>query len=151
MKKEKILVPVSFSPTICSHLDYSLQMAKTLDARIVIANILKLRDVKPIKHFKRQGHEIDESLYIQELKSERTEILNTYFLKNPFPKDRLRYHFGLGDPAMELLKYIIFESIDLVILGDICPKEQPSSVATKLFNKCPATVICYRDEKHRSL
>ncbi len=56
----------------------------------------------------------------------------------------------MGNPIDELLKLVLEESIDVVVMG---PKGRTDlehvlvgSVAEKIFRRSPATVISYRDE-----
>ena len=58
--------------------------------------------------------------------------------------------FVVGNPWDELLKLIVAEEIDVVVMG---PKGRTDlehvlvgSVAEKVFRRSPATVISYRDE-----
>ena len=144
MKEKKILVAVDFSHNPQPHLYYSMQMALTLNASIVISHILENRDVKTIRHLQSQGIEVNEFDYIEQLIQQRKMVFDDFFSGQTFPQDRVTYHFGLGSPVTELLKLILIEGIELLILGESKSYWQPSSIGTRLFNKSPVTVVCFR-------
>ena len=59
--------------------------------------------------------------------------------------------FFVGNPIEELLKAILDQDIDVVVMG---PKGRTDlehilvgSVAEKIFRRSPATIISYREEK----
>jgi nucleotide-binding universal stress UspA family protein len=59
--------------------------------------------------------------------------------------------FQIGNPIDELLKLILAEDIDVIVMG---PKGRTDlehilvgSVAEKIFRRSPATIISYRGDK----
>jgi nucleotide-binding universal stress UspA family protein len=68
-----------------------------------------------------------------------------------YPREKVRLEFRVGSPIDELLKLILAENIDVVVMG---PKGRTDiehilvgSVAEKIFHRSPATIISYREEK----
>jgi nucleotide-binding universal stress UspA family protein len=97
------------------------------------------------------GYEVDGKHYIQNIKDERRHMLERITSTTDFPRDRIRTIFSVGNPIDELLKLILEEAVDLVVMG---PKGRTDlehvlvgSVAEKIFRRSPATVISYRDPK----
>jgi nucleotide-binding universal stress UspA family protein len=77
------------------------------------------------------------------------QILEGIISASGRPRERIRTVFAVGNPMDELLKLILAESVDAVVMG---PKGRTNlehvlvgSVAEKIFRRSPATVISYRD------
>jgi nucleotide-binding universal stress UspA family protein len=77
-------------------------------------------------------------------------MLETIADQAHFPGLKIRAIFRVGNPIDELLKLIVEEAVDVVVMG---PKGRTDlehvlvgSVAEKIFRRSPATVISYRDE-----
>ena len=68
-------------------------------------------------------------------------------------RDSIKLILEVGNPIDELLKIIIDENVDLVVMGVKGRTDLEhiliGSVAEKLFRRSPVTVISYRDEKNR--
>jgi nucleotide-binding universal stress UspA family protein len=69
-----------------------------------------------------------------------------------FKDENLKTIFKVGNPIDELLKIIIEEKVDTVVMGVKGRTDLESvfvgSVAEKMFRRCPVTCISYRDEKN---
>ena len=67
--------------------------------------------------------------------------------------DAIKLILQVGNPTDELLKIIVKEKVDLVVMGVKGRTDLEhiliGSVAEKLFRSSPVTVVSYRDEKNR--
>ena len=68
-------------------------------------------------------------------------------------RDSIKLILQVGNPIDELLKIIIAENVDVVVMGVKGRTDLEhiliGSVAEKLFRRSPVTVVSYRDEKNR--
>ena len=61
--------------------------------------------------------------------------------------DAFEYRLLAGDPAMELLRLILEEQIDLVVMGTKTRELRhifTGSVAERMFRRCPVPILSYR-------
>ncbi|MCP4344787.1 MAG: universal stress protein [Desulfobacterales bacterium] len=149
---KKILVALSLTDMSKGKFFYTANLATCLDADIVAVNIINSRDVEAVSQIVSMGFEVDGEHYIQGVKNERGKILQEIVDESSFPADRVSVMFKVGNPIDEILKIIVREEIDMVVMG---PKGRTDlehifigSVAEKLFRRSPVTIVSYRDEKH---
>ena len=97
------------------------------------------------------GYEVDGEHYVESIRNERKALLEGYVSKTSFPAERLKVRLPVGNPLEELLKTIVREDVQMVVMG---VKERSDlehifvgSVAEKIFRRSPVTVVSYRDEE----
>ncbi len=149
---KKILVALSLTDMSKGKFFYVAKLATCLNADVVAVNIINSRDVEAVSQIVSMGYEVDGEHYIQGVKEEREKILQQIIEESSFPAERIRVIFKVGNPIDEILKIIVQEKIDMVVMG---PKGRTDlehifigSVAEKLFRRSPVTIVSYRDEKH---
>jgi len=147
---KKIMVAVAFSPYTEGIFKYAARLASSLDADLVIANIINKRDVKAIMRLVQQGYEVDSDDYVRGMTEERQLILNQLLQNNDLDPKRIKIIFKVGNPVNDLLDIGVTENVDMIIMGI---KAQNSlehvligSVAEKVFRRSPITVVSYREE-----
>ena len=147
---KKVMVALAFSEYAAGTFKFAAQFARCSDAELIVASVVNARDVESVRTISAMGYEVDGEHYVQSIKDERRRILDSITAQTDFPRDKIRTIFLLGNPIDELLKLILEESIDVVVMG---PKGRTDlehvlvgSVAEKIFRRSPATVISYRDE-----
>ncbi len=149
---KKIMVALAFSDYSAEEFAYSSDLATTLNADLVVGNIINQRDVSAVNRIATMGYELDSEAYVESLIKERQELLDEMIQAAAFPKDRLTILFKVGDPVGELLKIIIKEKIDLMVMGIKGRTDMEylfvGSVAEKLFQRSPVPIISYRDAKN---
>ncbi len=149
---KKILVALGFSEYAEGIFDYSAKLAKSLDAELIVANVINSRDVAAVASVASMGYEVDGKHYVSTLKEERKKKLEEMQNKSAFKGENLKIIFTVGNPIDELLKIIIEEKVDTVVMGVKGRTDLESifigSVAEKMFRCCPVTCISYRDEKN---
>ncbi len=145
---QKVMVALAFSDYAEGIFKFAANIARCADAELIVASVLNARDVESVRTISAMGYDVDGEHYIQNIKDERRRILDEINANAEFPPDRIRTIFLVGNPIYELLKLIVDEAVDVVVMG---PKGRTDlehvlvgSVAEKIFRRSPATVISYR-------
>jgi nucleotide-binding universal stress UspA family protein len=98
------------------------------------------------------GYEIDGEHYVDGIKEEREKMLEQFRATSSLDPENVRLIFKTGNPVDELLKLIVQENIDMVVMGvkgrTGLEHVLVGSVADKLFHNSPVPVISFRDEKN---
>jgi nucleotide-binding universal stress UspA family protein len=150
---KKIMVAVGFSEYAEGIFKYSDKLADKLGAELIVANIINSRDVEAVTAITNMGYDLDPERYIKELKAERQSAFEAMAKNAAVSRDSIKLILKVGDPLDKLLKIIIEENVDLVVMGIKGRTDLEhiliGSVAEKLFRRSPVTVVSYRDEKNR--
>lgn len=145
----KILVPIAFSKYSKGIFEYAAQMAESLDAELLIVNVINERDLRAVERITSYGYNVDEEHYISSIKEERTEQFNELVKGSPLSEEKITFGFRCGNPADELILLVIQEEIDLVVMGTKAKTELEhiftGSVAERLFRRCPAPILFHRE------
>jgi len=146
-----IMVAIGFSSYSEDTFRYAVELARKFDADLLVASVINSRDVEAVRSVASMGYEVDGEHYVESIRNERKALLEGYVSKTSFPVDRMKVHLPVGNPLEELLKTIVREDVQMVVMG---VKERSElehifvgSVAEKLFRRSPVTVVSYRDEK----
>ena len=150
---KKIMVALGFSEYAEGIFNYADRLAAKLGAELIVANIINSRDVEAVSAITNMGYDLDPERYIKELKEERRGAFEEIAKSASLPEDSIKLILKVGNPIDELLKIILDENVDLVVMGVKGRTDLEhiliGSVAEKLFRRAPVTVISYRDEKSR--
>jgi len=148
---KKILVPLTLTPDSEGLFNYAAQIAALLNAELIVASIINSRDISAISMVTSLGYKVDSEHYVDGVKAERKEILEQFLGKSSFDRKNMRTIIKVGNPVDELLKLIVKEDIDMIVMGVKGRTDLEhilvGSVAEKLFRRSPVPVISYRDEK----
>ena len=146
----KVLVALAFSEFAKGTFTFAADFAQCTNAELIVASVVNERDVESVRTISAMGYEVDGEHYVKSIKAEREQILKDITSSSDLPRDRIRTIFMVGNPLDELLKLIVEEEVDVVVMG---PKGRTDlehvlvgSVAEKIFRRSPATIISYRDE-----
>lgn len=146
----KLLVAVAFSPYTEGIFRYAAQLATRLDADMIVASIINERDVAAVRRVSDMGYEVDGEHYVGDIKKERHNKMDQLISDCGFPPERINTVIKVGNPVNELLKIIISEEIDMVVMGVKGRTDLEhifvGSVAEKLFRRSPVTIVSYRDD-----
>jgi nucleotide-binding universal stress UspA family protein len=146
---KKILVPIAFSKYSKGILEYAADLAQATGAELIVANVINQRNLDAVDKITSFGYKVDISHYLETFKQERLDELNKMLRDLTLPDEKVTYTFCIGEPANELLKIVVDQEIDMVVMGvkanDIS-HIFTGSVAEKMFRKCPATIVSYRDD-----
>jgi len=146
----KVLVALAFSDYARGTFMFAADFAKCANAELIVANVINVRDVESVRTISAMGYDVDGEHYVQNIKAERTRLLEDIIADSDIPPERIRTVFVVGNPMEALLNLIVEEAIDVVVMG---PKGRTDlenvlvgSVAEKIFRRSPATIISYRDD-----
>jgi nucleotide-binding universal stress UspA family protein len=146
----KILVPIAFSKYSQGILRFAANLAGPLGAELRIANVVNERDLEAVEKIASFGYKVDGDHYIKTIQKERVEKLDEILAEIDFPEDKYSFTFLAGDPTTELLKLVITEDIDLVVMGTKNKDIRnifTGSVAERMFRKCPVSIVSYRGKE----
>ncbi len=148
---KKVMVAVGFTEYSEGLLAYAARIAETMQAELLIVNIINVRDVEAIGSIAAMGYEVDSEHYVSGIKEERQQALNAILAKILLPAEKIRAIFQIGHPVDELLKIAMHEKIDLLVMGvkgrSNLEHVLVGSVAEKVFRRSPVPVLSYRDTK----
>ena len=148
----KVMVALAFSEYSAEEFGYASGLAVSLNAQLVAANIINERDVSAVNKIVAMGYKLDSESYVKGLIEERQTKLDDMVQAAAFPKEKLTALFKIGNPVDGLLKIIVEENVDLVVMGIKGRTDLEymfvGSVAEKLFQRSPVPIISFRDAKN---
>jgi nucleotide-binding universal stress UspA family protein len=146
---KKILAPLAFSPYAEGILRFAADLAKAFGAQLAVVNVINERDLEAVRKITAFGYKVDTEHYLQTLIQERRDELSKLLARVGLDEEAVDFHFEVGNPAEKLLQLVVKENFDAVVMGvknrDIRTLFT-GSVAERVFQRCPVTVISYRDE-----
>ena len=147
---KKILVPIAFSKYSKGILTYAADLAESTGADLLVANVIDKRNLEAVDKITSFGYKVDIEHYLETIKKERRAELNIVMESLTLPDEKVTFTFCVSDPTNELLKLVVDQNIDMVVMG-VKTKDIrhifTGSVAERMFRKCPVTVVSYRDEE----
>jgi nucleotide-binding universal stress UspA family protein len=152
MGQQKTILVAMAATAYCQGIfDFAASLATDLDAKIVVASVINERDIAAVRQIAAMGYQVDGENYTTDVKSARKQDIDTIIARSDFPQQRVRTIIKVGNPVDELLKLVVAESVDLVVMGTKGRTDLEhiftGSVAEKMFRKSPATIVSYRNEK----
>ena len=146
------MVALDFTSYSKGTFDYAVKIAKNLNAHLVVASIINSRDIAAVEMVTSMGYEVDSDHYVEGIKAERKSTLNNFLEHSDIDREYIRLIFKVGNPTSELLKLIVTENVDLIVMGVKGRSDLEhifvGSVAEKLFRRSPVPVLSHRDEKN---
>ena len=150
---KRILIAVAFAPQAQDLLSYAAGIAAELGAEeLIAASIINTRDVEAVSTISALGYDVDGDNYVSSIKAERGDLLDSYAKTTAFPPEKIRLVLKVGDPVEELLKIVVKEQVDLIVMGTKGRTNLEyalvGSVAEKIFRRSPVPVLSYRSKEH---
>jgi len=149
---KKILVALAFTPYSEGIFNYAVKIAQSFNAQLIIGSIINSRDVSAVAKIVSLGYDVNGDHYVEDIRKEREALLEQFLAKSSFNRENIRTIIKVGNPTEELLKIIVKENINLVVMGTKGRTDLENvfvgSVAARLFHRSPVPVISYRDEKN---
>ncbi len=149
---KKIMVALAFSEYAESIFGYAVTLAKRLDAELIVASIINVRDVQAVGTISSMGYEVDSEQYVAKIRNERQSKLEKFIKAYAFPADKIKTVIRVGDPVDELLKTAVTENVDMIVMGIKGRTNLEymfvGSVAEKMFRRSPVPIVSYRDPKN---
>jgi nucleotide-binding universal stress UspA family protein len=144
----KILVAIAFSKYAPDIFNFAAQLATDLDAQLVVANVINIRDVEAISSVESLGYSVSTDDYKKDVTKERKSQLAELAAKISFPKEKMHTIIKVGHPFDALLKIIEEESVDMVVMGTKGRTDLEyvmlGSVADKMLRHSPVPVVSFR-------
>lgn len=146
----KILVAMASTEYCQGIFNYATTLAGALDAEILVASVINSRDISAVRQVAAMGYEVDGDNYAADIKATRKQDIDAIITDSAFPRERVQMILKVGNPIDELLKIVIRESVDMVIMGTKGRTDLEhiflGSVAEKMFRRSPATIVSYRND-----
>ena len=143
------MVALGFSDYAEGTFAFAADLAKSLDADILVASIINERDVEAVQTISAMGYDVDGEHYSEGIRNERKDLLARFQNELDFPRERVDVTFRTGNPIDELLKLCVEQSVDMIVMGVKGRTDLESvfvgSLAEKIFRRAPVTVVSYRD------
>jgi len=147
---KKIMVALDFTSYSKGTFDYAVKIAKNLNAHLVVASIINSRDISAVAMVASMGYDVDGEHYVEGVKTDRENMLNDFIEHSDIQRDHVRVIFRVGNPTIELLKLIVSENVDMIVMGVKGRTDLEhifvGSVAEKIFRRSPVPVLSHRDD-----
>jgi nucleotide-binding universal stress UspA family protein len=149
MKKvNKILVACDLSNYSVQAVDYAADMAESVDAELVIVNVINQRDLEMVEKVSQQTDKITVSNYIRETRENRSEEIAKVLAASNRDPAIYRTVFRTGVPFREILAAIEEEKADLLVMGTKGRTDLEDvlfgTTAQKMFRRCPIPLLSIR-------
>jgi nucleotide-binding universal stress UspA family protein len=148
---KKLLVATGCSDYSRGLFRYSINLARSMEAEIIVASIINSRDVDAVSRISSLGYEVDGEHYVEGVRQEREKYISRLLQEENAIPDKVRMVILVGNPIDELLTLSVKEKVDMIVMGikgrtDLA-KFFVGSVAEKVFRRSPVPVLSFRDEK----
>ncbi len=145
----RILVPIAFSRYSQTILNYAAELAEPIGAELFIVNVINERDLQAVNKIASFGYKVDSKNYVDIIEKERKDEIKRLTGQLTLADDKVSFSLLVGDPTSELLRYIVENRIDLVVMGlranDI-KHVFAGSVAERMFRRCPVPIVSIRGD-----
>jgi len=146
---KKILAPIAFSRYSQNILNSAAELAEPIGAELFIVNVINERDLQAVNKIASFGYKVDSESYVDIIQRERKEEINRLTGHLTLADDKVSFSLLVGDPTSELLRFIVENQIDLVVMGlranDI-KHVFAGSVAERMFRRCPVPIVSIRGD-----
>ena len=144
----KILVAIAFSKDSSAIFEYAAKLATDLDAQLLVANVINIRDVEAIGSVESMGYSVSSDDYIKDVTKDRRSQLAEMATTISFPKEKMHTIIKVGHPFDALMKIIEEEGVDMVVMGTKGRTDLEyvllGSVADKMLRHSPVPVVSFR-------
>ena len=149
MKKvNKILVACDLSNYSIQAVEYAADMAESVDAELVILNVINQRDLDMVEKVARHTDKITVSKYVSENMEYRSEEIAKVLAASKRDPALYRTAFRTGVPFREILAAIEEEKVDILVMGTKGRTDLEDvlfgSTAEKMFRRCPIPLLSIR-------
>jgi len=147
----KIMAAICFSKYCAGTLELAAMIADKFDAKLVLVNVINVRDVEAVSTIESMGYSVQTKQYIEGVEEERISEFEKMVDRFHFPHDHVKIILRVGHPYEELMKVIHEEEVDMLVMGMKGKTDfdhiHVGSIADKLFRHSPVTVVSNREKK----
>jgi nucleotide-binding universal stress UspA family protein len=147
-----ILAAIDFSPYSSQVLRLAVNLARMLQARFVVVNVINRRDVDAMEMVQRTYPGLTVSKFIQDATAERLQLIEKMLLEEGAESLDVKKRVTVGVPFKEILKAAAEEKADLLVMGSKGRGNLADalfgSTAEKVFRRCPIPLVSVRPKRH---
>ena len=151
----KIMAAVDFSDYSKATLKYAALLASSVNATLVVANVLNQRDVEAIRRVEVEGVGVTVEKYIAKQKQDREAETDQLLKESSCQELKVVRVFRVGVPWVELVEIVKDQGVDLVVMGTKGRTNIPNtlfgSTAEKVFRRCPVPILSVRGKEHETI
>jgi nucleotide-binding universal stress UspA family protein len=152
---KKIMAAVDFSDYSKATLKYAALLASSVNATLVVANVLNQRDVEAIRKVEAEGVGVTVEKFIARQKQDREAVTDQLLKESSCQELRVVRVFRVGIPWVELLEIVKDQEVDLVVMGTKGRTNIANtlfgSTAEKVFRRCPVPILSVRGKEHETI
>lgn len=151
VKISKVMAALDLSAYSEITFTHALTLARQMNAELILLNVINSRGLDTLDKLQAEGYDISSRKYIETLQEERgAEFEKDYLSRVGAVPCRLVFRVGV--PHQEIIKAIVEEGCDLVVMGTKGRSDLIGtlfgSTAEKVFRRAACPVVSVRGPEH---